>query len=81
MARNRQTMPKNVELVVLTRSKRRCCLCFELNADSSEKPGQIAHLDRKPSNNSESNLAYRVYFIMSSLIPKQALLRVSVWSS
>lgn len=40
------------------RSRRRCCLCFGLNRDMAEKRGQIAHLDRDPSNDSLDNLAY-----------------------
>lgn len=43
---------------VLVRSARRCCLCFGLNGDFSEKKGQVAHLDRDPANHSERNLAF-----------------------
>lgn len=49
---------RGVETSVLLRSKRRCCLCFHLNDDLAEKKGQIAHLDRDPSNNQEDNLAF-----------------------
>jgi hypothetical protein len=43
---------------VLLKSRRRCCICFGLNRDTSIKQGQIAHLDHDPSNNNESNLAF-----------------------
>lgn len=43
---------------VLYSSARRCCVCFGLNSDYSEKKGQIAHLDRNPSNSSPDNLAW-----------------------
>ena len=43
---------------VLYSSARRCCVCFALDRDYSEKKGQIAHLDRDPSNNSLNNLAW-----------------------
>lgn len=55
---NRQPIPKNVETEVLTKCRRRCCLCFSLSGDLSEKPGQIAHLDDDPSNNVPDNLVY-----------------------
>jgi hypothetical protein len=38
--------------------RRRCCVCFGLNADRREKKGQVAHLDGDPSNNSLDNLAF-----------------------
>lgn len=43
---------------VLYASARRCCVCFALDQDYSEKKGQIAHLDRNPSNNCLDNLAW-----------------------
>jgi hypothetical protein len=43
---------------LLIQSRRRCCLCFGLKANIDEKDGQIAHLDRNPSNNSLDNLAW-----------------------
>jgi len=43
---------------ILIKSGRRCCLCFGLNGDLSIKPGQIAHLDRDPTNSSPDNLAF-----------------------
>ena len=41
----RKTTPGEIELRVLTRSRRRCALCFYLRGDLAEKHGQIAHLD------------------------------------
>jgi hypothetical protein len=43
---------------VLLKSKRRCCLCFGLNADHGVKKGQIAHLDHNPTNDRLDNLAF-----------------------
>lgn len=43
---------------MLLRSRRRCCICFGLNRETSLKTGQIAHLDRDSSNNAEDNLAF-----------------------
>lgn len=53
-----RSIPKSIETKVLTQSKRRCCLCFGLHNDMSEKAGQIAHLDGNPSNNRFENLAF-----------------------
>jgi len=47
-----------IEARVLTRSARRCCLCFFLKRDFTEKEGQIAHLDQNPANGVEDNLAF-----------------------
>jgi hypothetical protein len=33
-------------------------LCFHLNGELAEKKGQIAHLDKNPSNSAEDNLAF-----------------------
>jgi hypothetical protein len=54
----RTTIPSDTELEVLTKSSRRCCVCFGLNRDFDEKKGQVAHLDRDPSNANFDNLAY-----------------------
>lgn len=54
----RPNIPKATETAVLTKSRRRCCLCFHLDGDDSEKPGQIAHLNHDPANNDEENLAW-----------------------
>lgn len=54
----RKKLTKDQEKNVLVRSRRRCCICFGLNKDTSQKNGQIAHLDRRPNNNDEANLAF-----------------------
>jgi len=43
---------------VLYSSARRCCLCYGIDHDYSEKKGQIAHLDQDPSNSSMENLVW-----------------------
>ncbi|HLK48155.1 MAG TPA: hypothetical protein VKT49_08475, partial [Bryobacteraceae bacterium] len=57
MSDRKRTDPA-IEAQVLLKSRRRCCLCFYLHNDLRMKPGQLAHLDRSPSNGSESNLAF-----------------------
>jgi hypothetical protein len=47
-----------IETEILIKSHRRCCLCFGLNRDFTEKVGQIAHLDRDSSNSVNDNLAF-----------------------
>jgi hypothetical protein len=54
----RKPISKQVETNILLTSRRRCCICFGLNRDTSLKNGQIAHLDHDNSNNAESNLAF-----------------------
>lgn len=54
----RKPISKQVETNILLSSRRRCCICFGLNRDTSLKNGQIAHLDHDNSNNVESNLAF-----------------------
>lgn len=55
---SRKYIPKDVEKRILLNSKRRCCLCFYLDDDKSEKKGQIAHVDKNNSNNKEENLVF-----------------------
>jgi len=54
----RHRTPSDIETNVLTSSGRRCCICFGLNDDFLVKKGQIAHLDRNPSNYNIDNLAW-----------------------
>ncbi|WP_448670427.1 HNH endonuclease [Pseudoxanthomonas mexicana] len=56
MARKR--IKEDVQTAVLTRSRRRCCICFGLNRDASIKQGQIAHIDHDSSNSTEANLVF-----------------------
>lgn len=53
----RKKNPK-VHIDVLVKSRRRCCLCFALKGDHSEKKGQIAHLDNNRTNDKIDNLVY-----------------------
>ncbi|MFH1927162.1 MAG: hypothetical protein ABIK79_03160 [Chloroflexota bacterium] len=55
---SRKKVPGTTKTEVLTRSLRRCCLCFGLEHDTERKKGQIAHLDRDPSNCAFDNLAW-----------------------
>lgn len=55
---NRKYIPKATETAILVRCRRRCCLCFLLENDTTEKQGQIAHIDRDSSNAAEDNLAF-----------------------
>src|SRR5712691_2571626 len=54
----RPKIPTENVAAVLIKSARRCCLCFGLNGDFSEKKGQIAHVDHNPANNSGYNLVF-----------------------
>lgn len=47
-----------IEAEVLTRSRRRCAICFGLSRDTSIVQGQIAHLDGDRNNNDLGNLAF-----------------------
>src|SRR5436309_8649920 len=55
---DRKPTPVDIETAVLLKSARRCTLCFHLNGDLDEQIGQIAHLDKDPSNSAEDNLAF-----------------------
>src|SRR5258706_2672456 len=58
----RRKLPKRDETAVLTRSGRRCCVCFGLHGDTKIKAGQIAHLDGDRSNDTLDNLAWLCLF-------------------
>lgn len=55
---NRKKISPEVIADITSASRRRCCICFALKRDDTEKKGQIAHLDRDASNNSPDNLAF-----------------------
>jgi len=55
---DRRHTSTEIETSVFLKSARRCALCFWLSRDLREKSGQIAHLNRDPSNCSEDNLAF-----------------------
>lgn len=55
----RKSVPSDVEVQILKHCRRRCCICFGLKKDDTfKKHGQIAHLDKNPSNNSIENLVF-----------------------
>ncbi len=58
MSSKRPKIPSDVEAAILTKSARRCCLCYGLKGDSAIKKGQIAHLDGDRTNNDPDNLAF-----------------------
>lgn len=47
-----------VQAELLTKCRRRCCMCYALDRDARQKNGQIAHIDRISSNSAIENLAY-----------------------
>lgn len=55
---SREPISANSQAAVLLKSRRRCCICFGLNRDTSLKQGQIAHLDGNSGNSDEDNLAF-----------------------
>jgi hypothetical protein len=55
---DRKRIPKNTSAEVLANARRRCCVCVALHRDIGEKKGQIAHLDRDPSNGDPDNLVF-----------------------
>lgn len=54
----RKRTPEQTEADVLIASRRRCALCYGLFGDLDQKRGQIAHVNRDPSNSDFENLAY-----------------------
>lgn len=54
----RKAIPDSVQDEVIVKSRRRCCMCYGLNRDTSLKSGQIAHLDKTNTNNSLDNLCF-----------------------
>ena len=54
----RKAVPQETQVEVLAACRRRCAICFGLNGDIGIKSGQIAHLDRDPSNPSVDNLVF-----------------------
>jgi len=54
----RKSIPLVVQADVVIKSKRRCALCVGLNGDTSERPGQIAHINGDHSDNRFENLVW-----------------------
>jgi hypothetical protein len=55
---SRKHVTQTTQADVVIKSKRRCALCFGLNDDLSERPGQIAHLNGDNSENRFDNLVW-----------------------
>lgn len=43
---------------LMSKCRRRCCMCYSLDRDTRQKHGQVAHIDRVSSNSSIDNLAF-----------------------
>ena len=56
--RKRKKPTKDVEAEVLTKSRRRCCICFALHDNMAVTEGQIAHLDHDRFNSTPDNLVW-----------------------
>lgn len=54
----RKAIPETVQEEILTRSARRCALCFGFEGRLSRVAGQLAHLDRDSSNSTAVNIVY-----------------------
>lgn len=54
----RKPILDSAQTAVLTKSRRRCCLCFWLNGEDELMKGQIAHLDGDSSTSDEENLCF-----------------------
>jgi hypothetical protein len=54
----RKDFPIEVQLEILLKCRRTCALCYYLEGELNWKPGQLAHIDRDPSNVSKENAAY-----------------------
>src|SRR5215510_508909 len=58
VSRNRKKPTLNTEEAVLTKSARRCALCYGLDGNLRRRRGQIAHIDHDRTNSAEDNLGY-----------------------
>jgi hypothetical protein len=56
MTTTRKSIPDSTIADLLVSTRRRCCLCYFLANDKSQKRVQIAHIDRKRDNNAPANL-------------------------
>jgi hypothetical protein len=54
----RKQVPSEVEIQVLTLSRRRCCLCFWIDGNEDRVKGQIAHLDQNAEHSDVDNLVF-----------------------
>lgn len=56
MTATRKSIPDSTIADLLVSTRRRCCLCYFLANDRSQKKVQIAHIDRKRDNDAPANL-------------------------
>ena len=54
----KRIISRSNEAEVLKRSARRCCLCYGLEGDFSQKSGQVAHVDHDSANSKIENLVF-----------------------
>ena len=54
----RKQISRKTQAAVMIKSRNRCALCFYWYNDPSVKAGQLAHIDRRPANSAEENLAF-----------------------
>lgn len=54
----RSRVPTPIETAVLTKSRRRCCLCVYLDGIDIKRRGQVAHLNRDRADNRFDNLVW-----------------------
>ncbi|PME64449.1 hypothetical protein BCV33_18395 [Vibrio lentus] len=55
---SRKSISPTVQAELLEKSMRRCAICFGVNNDTSQKSGQIAHLDQNNANPALENLIW-----------------------
>lgn len=54
----RKPISQTTQASILVESRRRCALCFHFDDDLAVKVGQLAHIDRDPTNAAEVNLVF-----------------------
>ncbi len=54
--KTRKYISKKRQADILTKSRRRCCLCVYLSGDQRQKKVQIAHINNNPEDNATENL-------------------------
>lgn len=58
MKKSRNHIPEKIKTHVLTRSKRRCCLCYFLSDNKVPMRGQLSHINHNPNDNRIDNLVF-----------------------
>jgi hypothetical protein len=56
--KERRSLSQEDAAKVLEKCRRRCCVCFALEGNASQKKGQLAHLDHDRSNNAIDNFVF-----------------------